>query len=59
MRVGDETREWVDGQCLLFDDSFDHEVWHNGETDRIVLLIDLWHHDLTPFERHAFKIMLT
>eukprot|EP00027_Filamoeba_sp_ATCC50430_P018066 CAMPEP_0168565810 /NCGR_PEP_ID=MMETSP0413-20121227/14061_1 /TAXON_ID=136452 /ORGANISM="Filamoeba nolandi, Strain NC-AS-23-1" /LENGTH=143 /DNA_ID=CAMNT_0008597741 /DNA_START=195 /DNA_END=623 /DNA_ORIENTATION=+ len=31
MRVDNEKREWVEGQCLLFDDSFDHEVWHNGD----------------------------
>lgn len=26
LRCGDETRPWVDGKCLCFDDSFEHEV---------------------------------
>ena len=26
LRCGDETRSWVDGKCLCFDDSFEHEV---------------------------------
>ena len=27
LRVGNETRAWVDGGVLIFDDSFEHEVW--------------------------------
>jgi aspartate beta-hydroxylase len=26
IRVGDEVREWTAGECLIFDDSFEHEV---------------------------------
>ena len=26
IRVGDEIREWRAGECLVFDDSFEHEV---------------------------------
>jgi hypothetical protein len=29
------------GQCIVFDDSFDHEVAHRGDRDRVVLLIDV------------------
>ena len=49
IRVGDETRPWVQGKVLVFDDSFEHEVWHDGpedEGDRIVLICDIWHPDL-------------
>ena len=28
LRVGDEVREWRQGEALVFDDSFEHEVWH-------------------------------
>ena len=42
IRVGDETREWAAGQCLVFDDSYEHEVWHSGDSDRIVLICDMW-----------------
>jgi aspartate beta-hydroxylase len=40
MRVGEETRGWQDGESFTFDDSFEHEVWHEGEQARIVLIID-------------------
>lgn len=40
MRVGRETREWREGKCLVFDDTTEHEVWHRGETPRVILLLD-------------------
>jgi aspartate beta-hydroxylase len=38
IRVGDETRSWKEGDWLIFDDSFEHEVWHNGTSLRLVLI---------------------
>jgi aspartate beta-hydroxylase len=46
IRVGSETRAWRAGECLVFDDSFEHEVWHDGDSDRIVLIADMWHPQL-------------
>jgi aspartate beta-hydroxylase len=46
IRVGDEVREWREGECLIFDDSFEHEVWHDGSDRRVVLICDAWHPDL-------------
>ncbi|WP_229402861.1 aspartyl/asparaginyl beta-hydroxylase domain-containing protein [Micromonospora okii] len=46
MRVGDETLTWADGRCLVFDDSFEHEVWHDGDHPRVVLLMDVSHPEL-------------
>ncbi|HTQ75377.1 MAG TPA: aspartyl/asparaginyl beta-hydroxylase domain-containing protein [Burkholderiales bacterium] len=40
MRVGTETRQWVEGRCLVFDDTNEHEVWHRGDQPRVVLLVD-------------------
>ncbi|KAF0732683.1 hypothetical protein Ae201684P_014172 [Aphanomyces euteiches] len=58
IRVADETTEWEEGKCLLFDDSYDHEVWHDGlEGERVVLLFDIWHPDLIPEEREALVQM--
>ena len=31
MRVGDETRTLEEGKCIIFDDSFNHEAWHDGD----------------------------
>lgn len=47
IRVAGEERRWEEGQLLVFDDSFEHDVWHRGTAgDRLVLIIDLRHPDL-------------
>lgn len=38
IRVAEETRSWREGEWLIFDDSFEHEVWHNGTSTRLVLI---------------------
>ncbi|CAI5723058.1 unnamed protein product [Hyaloperonospora brassicae] len=54
IRVGDETRQWEAGKALVFDDAYDHEVWHRGsDGDRVVLLFDVWHPELVQGEREA------
>ena len=53
IRVGVETRTWTEGRCIVFDDSFEHEVWHRGEGDRVVLLARFPHPDLTSVEIDA------
>lgn len=55
LRVGGETREWQEGRALLFDDSFEHEVWNRGTGTRLVLIIDVWHPDLTPAQILAIR----
>ena len=50
IRVGDETRQWEAGRCLVFDDFFEHEAWNHTEHDRIVLIVDLWHPGLSATE---------
>jgi hypothetical protein len=43
LRVGDDVLTWQEGHCLVFDDSFEHEVWHDGDQPRVVLLMDVSH----------------
>lgn len=50
IRVDGETRQWTQGGCVVFDDFLLHEAWNHTRTDRIVLIVDLWHPDLTPWE---------
>ena len=38
--VGDEPRRWVEGKCLVFDDTIEHYAYNHSETDRVVLLLD-------------------
>jgi len=41
MRVGKEMIFWREGECVLFDDTFEHEVWNETDSWRVVLLIDV------------------
>jgi hypothetical protein len=50
LRVGGVTRTWEERRCLVFDDSFTHEVWNRSNQPRLVLVVDLWHPDLTDDE---------
>lgn len=51
IKVGDEWHNWYAGKILLFDDSFEHEVVNDTDSERIVLLIRLWHPRLCPSKR--------
>jgi aspartyl/asparaginyl beta-hydroxylase (cupin superfamily) len=53
IRVGNETRAWREGKCLVFDDSFEHETWNRSEHARLILIVDLWNPGLTLVERQA------
>ena len=50
LRVGGVGGAWQEGRCVVFDDSFSHEVWNESDRRRIVLVLDLWHPDLTDEE---------
>lgn len=39
MRVGDRIVRWAEGETLVFDDTYDHEVWNDTSGTRVVLLI--------------------
>lgn len=51
LRVADQRLTWQEGRCLVFDDSYEHEVWHRGDRPRLVLLVDVLHPDLDEAER--------
>jgi beta-hydroxylase len=41
IRVGSEIRHWEEGKSLLFDDTYDHEVWNDTDETRVVLFVDI------------------
>jgi aspartyl/asparaginyl beta-hydroxylase (cupin superfamily) len=41
IRVGEEVRHWTEGGSLLFDDTYDHEVWNDTSGQRVVLFLDV------------------
>ncbi|KAH9513736.1 hypothetical protein Btru_041970 [Bulinus truncatus] len=55
IRVVNETRTWKEGHFIIFDDSFEHEVWHKGKELRLVLIIDFWHPELTEAQRRGLS----
>jgi len=40
LRVGDEVRSWVEGECLIFDDTVEHEAWNESAQFNAILLLD-------------------
>jgi aspartyl/asparaginyl beta-hydroxylase (cupin superfamily) len=59
IRVGDEIHTWREGELFAFDDSFEHEAWNTSDKDRVVLIFESHHPDLSKAERaaieHAFE----
>jgi beta-hydroxylase len=41
IRVGDQTRQWDEGKCIVLDDTFEHEVCNETDEQRVVLIIDV------------------
>ncbi len=50
IRVGNELGRWEQGRCIVFDDRYDHEAWNHTATERIVLIVDLWHPGISADE---------
>lgn len=69
IRVADQICLWQEGKCLIFDDTWNHEVWNDTDGYRVVLFVDFerplkwpWHWinhtilnlaPLAPFLREA------
>ena len=43
LRVGDKWKTWEEGKVYVFDSSWEHEVIHEGQDLRIVMILDIWH----------------
>ena len=41
IRVGSRIEHWRDGRSLIFDDTFEHEVWNDSDEIRVVLFVDV------------------
>eukprot|EP00419_Tripos_fusus_P043418 CAMPEP_0172824650 /NCGR_PEP_ID=MMETSP1075-20121228/18142_1 /TAXON_ID=2916 /ORGANISM="Ceratium fusus, Strain PA161109" /LENGTH=729 /DNA_ID=CAMNT_0013665961 /DNA_START=52 /DNA_END=2238 /DNA_ORIENTATION=- len=51
--VGNEERDWEEGEMLVFDTSYIHKCWNDSDRNRYVLVFRFWHPDLTLEERRA------
>ena len=57
LRVAGTTKIWQEGRCLLFDECFMHESWNNGPRTRFILLVNVWHPELTEPEIEFLDIL--
>ena len=58
IRVGNITRDWKESECIVFDDTFEHEAWNHSDQTRVVLIFDIWNPYLTPTEQEAMRIVV-
>ncbi len=56
-RVGNDVREWREGQAWAFDDTIEHEAANDSGQDRTVLIFDVWKPELTEEERALVSAM--
>ena len=57
-RVGNETRDWREGEAWIFDDTIEHEAWNDSDEKRVILMIDVWNPLLTMAERALVSELL-
>jgi hypothetical protein len=57
LRVGNETRQWVEGKAWVFDDTIEHEAWNRSAETRVILLFEIWRPELTAEERMLVDAM--
>eukprot|EP00536_Pseudo-nitzschia_multiseries_P012545 jgi/Psemu1/209013/e_gw1.485.69.1 len=55
LTVGDETREWINGKSYVFDTSLLHDAENESDKTRYILMMRVWHPDLTPVEKEALQ----
>jgi ornithine lipid ester-linked acyl 2-hydroxylase len=49
IRVGNDTAFWDEGKSLVFDDAYQHEVWNNSDSERVVLFVSFMRPLPLPF----------
>lgn len=58
-RVGAETRRWQLAKAWVFDDTIEHEAMNGSQELRVILIVDLWHPDLSLEARKAVGAILS
>jgi len=55
LTVGNETRQWLNGKTYVFDTSLLHDAINESEQVRYILMMRVWHPDLTNVEKEALQ----
>ena len=50
IRIGNDFYSWREGEALIFDDTFNHEVWNDTGGYRVVLFVDFARPLFQPFD---------
>lgn len=58
LKVDGEEREWIRGQCLAFDDTFEHEAWNRSGELRAILLMDVWNPQVPVAARPVLSALI-
>lgn len=58
LTVAGESREWVEGEWIVFDDSLVHSAVNESEAPRLVLIVDMWNPTLNHRERACVSAFL-
>jgi aspartate beta-hydroxylase len=59
LTVGGVEHRWREGEVVVFDDTFTHEARNDADARRALLLMDIWHPDLTEVERLALAEIMS
>jgi aspartyl/asparaginyl beta-hydroxylase (cupin superfamily) len=55
LSVGDTQRQWINGELMLFDTSIQHDAINESDLTRYILMLRVWHPDLSDLERQALQ----
>jgi aspartyl/asparaginyl beta-hydroxylase (cupin superfamily) len=58
LRVGNQQRNWNEGELLIFDDSMEHEARNQSDRQRIILLFEIWRPEISDADREALTVLL-
>lgn len=57
-RVKEESREWKNGEWMLFMDAYNHEAWNESDKPRYILLLDVMRDEYKSRKRHICATVL-
>jgi aspartyl/asparaginyl beta-hydroxylase (cupin superfamily) len=58
LEVGDTQEQWINGEMLLFDSSISHRAVNDADRMRVVLIVVVWHPELSEVERQALQFII-
>jgi beta-hydroxylase len=57
MRIGGRVMRWAEGETIVFDDSYPHELWNDSAGNRLVLLVN-FRRPLRPWAKGLADVVL-